>query len=157
MYICNIIKKTLQESVENLCSQMNLVSTSHTYISFSSCCICHIYIYISMAHFWNKCFWINNFGISVQSLWNFSVPCIQIALDVCEKLPSHDSDMFRRHQFMEAINETCASSSQISILTDREFGHIKHKMMNVSLLISLRYLVEDVEIKLKGLFYTEDM
>ena len=65
--------------------------------------------------------------------------------------------MFRRHQFTEAINEICASSSQISILTDREFGHIKHKMMNVSLLISLRYLVEDVEIKLKGLFYTEDM
>ena len=39
---------------------------------------------------------------------------------------------------------------------DCKFGHENIKMMNFSLLISLGYLVVEVEMKLKDLFHTED-
>ena len=86
---------------------MNLVSTSHIYIS--SCCICHICP-------------LGTFGINAFTSVYFAFKALLTFVKRWHHLKFF-SQMFKRQQFIEAINETCANFYEISILTDCKFGH----------------------------------
>ena len=83
MYIYAIPLKQLYKKPLKKSLQSNESCFNFMYLHFIMLILLYLsYIHVSIVHFWNRYFLINNFGIYDQSSWTLSVPCIQSTLDI---------------------------------------------------------------------------